>query len=373
MVPAHALPEDPGTLLYTKVTRTEPLAGKSITFDLYIPKQSKLHPIVVVGHGFQRTKQQMAGWGQALAQRGYIAAAPNFPGGLTTDHAIKGAIISALLGWMDKQGQLPGSPLLGRVDGARRAAVGHSAGGLGAVLAAATDATIKVVVGLDPVDTTDQGKNVAAKVKAPVVFIRAEPSACNAQGSAAGIFGALVSPRLSLQVIGANHCDPELPSDGLCALLCGAAVPQRQALFRRYLFATLDQILLCDGTMATWLGGAKAKADPGIKGIVAQSFPPPAGAWCSSSPDAGPADAGVVDTGSVVDLISADLSREASTLADVTTIEVSPMADGAIDPAADEGGCGCRVSGPGPGPGQAHVLLLFLLALVWRLSRSAAR
>ena len=138
--PAAALPETQGAIKYQVLTRTKTLAGKVVGFNLYIPQVKTPMPVVVLGHGFARSRVQMSGWGKLLASRGYVAAAPNFPGPLP-DHNVNGKIMSALQSWIVADSKITGSPLLGRVDGTRRGVMGHSAGGLASVLAAAGDST----------------------------------------------------------------------------------------------------------------------------------------------------------------------------------------------------------------------------------------
>jgi dienelactone hydrolase len=364
---AHALPEDPGTLSFTTATKTAILAGKSVTFDLYFPNQGKPAPIVVVGHGFQRKKGNMADWGKELARRGYVVAVPDFPG-VFPDYPVNSKVVSELLSWMVNESQQAGTPLAGKVDGTRRAAVGYSAGGLAALLAASQDPAIDVVVGLDPIDNSGRGAAAAPAIKAPVTFIRAEPGSCNNNGNAASIFASLVAPRLSLKVQNATHCDGESPTGALCELVCGAQDKARHLLFRRYAFATLDYLLLCDIAMAPWLGGASAKADTGITDIVVQAgFPPQPG--CAAAPDAGPPD----DTGPTVDAVTADGpnapdSRPPALDAGSSPPDAAPTGD--ASPPGGDGGCSCDVSGRGS---PTVIIVVLMLMSVLSLLRTARR
>jgi MYXO-CTERM domain-containing protein len=296
----------------------------------------------------------MAEWGDELARRGYMAAVPSFPG---ADHPLNAKILTGLLAWIEAEAAEPASPISGAVDSSRRAALGFSAGGTAALLAAASDSTIDLVVGLDPVDNNEKiGAQTAPSIQAPVVFVRAEPGQCNSNGNAEEVFAKLTGPRLSLMVIGASHCDGEAPSGPLCAVLCGAQVRTRHLLFRRYAFASLDYLLRCEAAMAPWLGGAQAQADPGIKDLTASAFPPPPGG-CAAVPDAGPppADA-VLDRGAAL-----DLGKSPDT----------GSGDGLTEPADEgDGGCSCRAAGaPREGLLWVGVGVVLLLAL-WRTRRS---
>jgi MYXO-CTERM domain-containing protein len=359
---AGALPEDPGALTFQQTTRTEPIAGKQVTFDLYVPQAVGPAPVVAVGHGFPRSKANMVGWGQELARRGYVVAVPSFPFG-APDHAGNAKILAGLLAWMVTQGQSAGSLLFGRVDGERRGVVGYSAGGLSAVLAAADEPSIDVVVGLDPVDVGGAGQQAAPKLQVPVTFIRAEAHACNSNGNAAQIFAALTVPRLSLQVIGGTHCDGESPADPLCALTCGAQDAQRHARFRRYAFATLDHVLLCDGSMAAWLGGSSAQADTAIKNIEPQGYPPPmqtCGPVADGPvPDLGPGDGSAAPDAGGSDAVVGD---QGSTTAD------GPAAGDGSAPVEDEG-CSCHLARAPGGPAAELALLLGVLLVVLRRRR----
>jgi dienelactone hydrolase len=352
--PTHALPEDPGSLAFTTTTETTILAGKSVTYDLYAPDgPSQPAPIVVVGHGFQRTRANMADWGRELARRGHVAAVPGFPG---SDHAANGKIVAELLDWLVTASQQAGSPLAGRVDGSRRAAVGFSAGGLAALLAASQDPEIDVVVGLDPVDSSGLAAAAAAAIKAPVIFILGEPGSCNNNGNAASVFASLVAPRLSLRVKNATHCDAESPTGFLCELVCGAQDKARHLSFRRYAFAALDYLLRCDATMAPWLGGASAKADTGITDIVVQAGFPPTPS-CATAPDAGPpAD----DAGPDVDATTRD-AGEARPPHDAGPVRSDSAQAGDGSTPHDDGCSMTRRPRPAPPLLPSALLLLLLL------------
>ena len=353
---AQALPEDPGPYKQQKLTRSQTLAGKLVSFDLYLPQVSAPAPVVALAHGFARTRAQMAGWGKLLASRGYVALAPDLPGPMP-DHTLNGKLLVALLDWAVAQSKTAGAPLAGRVDGARRGVMGHSAGGLAALLAAVGDPRIKVVVGLDPVDANKLAQQAAPKIKVPVTITRAEPGACNSNGNAAAIYSALAGPRLTLKVIKGTHCDPEWHSGALCSLACGATDAKRQARFRRYAMATLDHVLRCSSTARLWLGGASAKADALITALAAKGFPPKQ-LGCASSPDAGPPDARPP---------AADATPPANDLAATQDAQASP--DTAAKPAASDNGC--SLARPAPATGVPWVGALLLgVALAWRRRRA---
>lgn len=371
-----AAPEDPGSFAFKSASTTVTLEGAAIAVDVYWPDVSGSFPALVVGHGFARSKASFVQWGQELAKRGYVAVAPNFPG---ADHAKNGKVVSGLLAWLVTRGQTAGDALQGKVDGARRGVVGHSAGGLAAILAAAADPTIKVLVGLDPVDA---GLAVAAapQIKAPTVFIRAQPGLCNSNGNATTVFPQLGGPRWTLRIKAATHCDPEAPSDFLCGIACGGSDPERHKRFRRYAFAVLDHILACKPGLEPWLGGMQTQADTLVEDLSAAAWPP---AGCApGQPDGGlPSKDGGLDSAAAGDLSAVDLSAASDAMGADGGIGVDGKviaADGAG--AADGGsattpqeGCDCTLSSESEEPGATSVFGVFLLLALMVRSRKRWR
>jgi len=350
--PAWGLPEDPGPLQIQQLTRKETIGGKSVSFDLYVPATTTKCPMIALGHGFMRSRVMLREWGKLLASRGYVAAAPDFGLG-SSDHVGNSKVLLGLLDWMESQGNQPGSVLANRVDGSRRGVMGHSAGGLAALLAASTDPKVDVVVGLDPVDVSALGQTAAPLIKVPVTILRAVPAQCNSSGNAAAMVVALGGPAFTLQVLKATHCDPEWPSDPACGLLCGGDDAIRRSRFVRYAMATLDHVLLCDPTAAPYLGGAPAAADTLVADIGQKAFPMPQ-LGCAAPPDAG-VDGQGPDGGSPWD--GADL--------DGPTADLGTVADAVVsDPTVDDSGCECRMAAR-PAAGVWPVLL-GLLGLLFR-------
>lgn len=138
----------------------------------------------------------------------------------------------------------------------RWAFVGHSAGGLAAVLAAA-EVGADAVVGLDAVDYNDLGRDAARDVTAPTLRLVGEPSTCNASGN--GRDWTLGGTEWMVEVPGASHCDFENPTDSWCTAVCGAADAARQDVVGEYATAWLVYTLL--GGAEAWIGGDEAEAD----------------------------------------------------------------------------------------------------------------
>jgi len=172
--------------------------------DLYLPAGGGKAPLVIVAHGFWRSKEKMADWGKHLAEQGFAVAVPTLPA--WADHARNGRAICELIDW------IASSVPTADVDTERTGLVGFSAGGL-ATLLSADDPRVRVWVGLDPVDVAGKGAAAAKRVSAFALVLRAEPHSCNGHGNAKGIQSALTARSLGLMIKGATHADPEWPTD----------------------------------------------------------------------------------------------------------------------------------------------------------------
>jgi dienelactone hydrolase len=194
--------------------------------DVYWPDAARPAPMVVIAHGFSRSRHNMSGWGQHLASAGFVAVVPDLPA--LSDHARNGRFLSDLRAHF-----ATGSSWKMRIDPARVALMGFSAGGLSSLLSAAESPGVALWIGLDPVDRGDMGVKAATLLKARAVVITAEPSPCNASGNAKGIVAAL--PRGEhFRVAGAVHVDAEWPTSWLAELVCGrSSEDKRQAFVAR--------------------------------------------------------------------------------------------------------------------------------------------
>lgn len=357
VVPASALgaPEDPGPYDVDKTERAFSVGNDTVTFDLYLANGvSTPEPIVVFGHGFARSRANMADWAEQAAKRGFVAAAPNFPGPIP-NHDKNGEVLRSLAEHLATLGQDPTSPIFGRVDPKRRAVVGHSAGGLAAALAASGAPEIGLAILLDPVDASEKGKAAAPNIVAPVVSIFADAGTCNAQGNGRAVFAAAPGPKVSLDVIGATHCDGESPSGFLCTTQCGASTPARHTTFRRYAFAALDGILRCDPAAWPYLGGAGAQGDSAVTAIDVQGALSASALGCSNADGGVPRGPSAGDGGSTGGRCGAP-----------TAAGEDAGAAGAA--ASDSGGCGCTIARAMPdAPARTMVVVVGLALLFgWR-------
>lgn len=215
------------------------LAGRSVTVTLYKPAKDENAPLVVVAHGFTRSKRYMAGWGGHLAGQGFLVAVPTQPG--FADHELNGRVLAALIEkYREKR---------------RVALMGFSMGGL-TTLHATKHTPVDAWVGLDPVDMNGSGRKIAAALKISTAVLRAEPEAWNMQGNATTLIDVLPGSKFAIQVRHGTHLDAEWPTDLLGQLACGFVDPQRQAAFRRYATAFLKAHLMNDTKAAEVLAGA---------------------------------------------------------------------------------------------------------------------
>ena len=211
----------------TKVTfetiRVQLPAG-SADVDVYWPSAAEPAPMLIVAHGFLRNRRNMSGWGQHLAEEGFVVLVPDLP--TRSDHVRNGRFISELRAYS------PGDASWEkRIDPARVGLLGFSAGGLSSLLSAAYSPGIAIWVGLDPVDRDGLGVQAASMVRSRAVVITAEPSTCNAHGNAREIIAAL--PRHEhFRVAGAVHGDAEWPTSFFAELVGGRSTEERRGQFQ---------------------------------------------------------------------------------------------------------------------------------------------
>ena len=230
-------------------------AGDTIAYDLYVPRAgpglpAPPWPAVVLNHGFARDKRYHAQNARYLAERGIVALVPNLVSLLGGEAAQLRNVANTVdhMAWLRARSASPGDSLRGLVDPLRIGLAGHSAGGAVAFEAAweqERDPGIpaSALVLLDAVPWARTLERAADLGPLFAVNLRAEPSACNAFGSNLGLLGAVAFPVDDVRLAGTNHCDPENPSDFLCALACGAATPHGTGLYQELLYLFLRDAL----------------------------------------------------------------------------------------------------------------------------------
>lgn len=239
-------------------------AGTGIPTVVYYPTTTTAPvPVVAVVHGFLRNGSFMAELARTLASHGLVAVVPDMPcGARGCDHDANGRQISALLDWAEAASADPASPLAGKVDGARRGALGHSWGGLGVFVAASQDPRFSSVLMLDPNDDRGLAASLAPSMGHATAHVMAERfGSCNATEWTTTVFPLTPGPHLRVRVVGSGHCDVEDPSDGLCPLACGSGDAATTPMFRRYAVAWTLCNLTRDPAMADWIGGGRLDDD----------------------------------------------------------------------------------------------------------------
>jgi pimeloyl-ACP methyl ester carboxylesterase len=233
---------NPGNGDFSRVREELKLSGEDCKVDFYIPNGGRDGPLVVIAHGFSRSRENFSGWGARLAKAGYLVAIPDLPS--YADHKENADAIDDLVKLLLRQRPRDGLPAAG---GDRVALIGHSAGGLATLMAAADNPSVAMWVGLDPVDSGDVGARAAGQRSFPAVVLLAEPSRCNQRENIRDLEKNLRGPFLVARVHGAGHCDPENPTDKWCTVPCGGGYSKRRHdVFARYTLDALDAALRDD-------------------------------------------------------------------------------------------------------------------------------
>jgi pimeloyl-ACP methyl ester carboxylesterase len=211
------------------------VAGDATVVDLYSPEQTQPHAVVLLAHGFARSRSTLVVLGRELAGAGFAVVVPDLPH--FADHAANARFLQALA-QVIKQSV---NPELG-LGGQRIIFAGFSAGGGASLIAAASYGDALGWIGLDPVDASKTAAAAAPKLSAPAFVIRAPASACNAQSNFAEALGSL--PQLALDRLEpqASHCDFEAPTNAVCTLVCGPASAERQSAIRAAVIAAARAI-----------------------------------------------------------------------------------------------------------------------------------
>lgn len=181
--------------------------GCDLHYRLYHPARPTAEGLVILGPGFLRGKEHLAGLAQGLAAAGLATATLDYCHGRLWDggHYQNGLDMVRLAQHL----------------GARRVVYGgFSAGALAALVAGHQDRQALGVIALDLVDDSGLGLRMAAGLDKPLIGLMGEPSACNAEARGLQVLKASRLGRAE-SVPGAGHCDFESPTDGLCELVCG--------------------------------------------------------------------------------------------------------------------------------------------------------
>ncbi|MBW2529035.1 MAG: alpha/beta hydrolase [Deltaproteobacteria bacterium] len=253
----------PGPYAATVEEGTVPMASCGVAgemaYTLFVPAGAPGAPLVVLGHGFNRARQNMAEMAAHMASHGVRVVTPDLCHAsiADTDHRQNGVEQVALAAALTQ-----GAPVIH---------AGYSAGGLAAILATAQDSTAVALLALDAVD--DDGLAVAAAptISVPTLGIEGEPSSCNKQNNGGTSVTKLVPGGAATVAVGATHCDFEGPTGILCTGLCGGEgqAGQRQ-LIRAMATAFVAWQAGTDSTGEDWVtsSGASYQALEGSGAIA---------------------------------------------------------------------------------------------------------
>jgi pimeloyl-ACP methyl ester carboxylesterase len=193
-----------GVIMHTADAASE--SGCLLRYNLFRPAAPVSDAVVVLGHGFLRSKERMEGLARALAASGMTTVAMDFCN-------------SRLWDGRHYQNGLDMRQVADAVGAGRIVYAGFSAGGLAALVAARNDSRSLGVLALDLVDDRGLGLRMAEGLGKPLIGIMGEPAACNAQGNGMPVFAASELARVRV-LSGAGHCDFESPTDWLCEAVC---------------------------------------------------------------------------------------------------------------------------------------------------------
>jgi dienelactone hydrolase len=163
------------------------LLDRTVLADTYRPGERAARAVVVVAHGFSRTRDTLVSLARELAGADFAVVVPDLP--QLGDHEANARFLAAL----------------GEVIRKRRYArcrlrhttnlfAGFSAGGLATLLAAARSRDVLGWIELDPVDRDGMAVRAASELLVPAFVVRAPPSPCNAESKFAAAIERL--PRL---------------------------------------------------------------------------------------------------------------------------------------------------------------------------------
>lgn len=201
------------------------LLDDTLNYTLYVPDGAESAPLVMLGHGFERSRGHMVQLAEHMASHGVRVAALDYCDLSIGDidypqNAADQVALAADLA--------AGAPVIH---------AGYSAGGLVTFLAVASDPSTIALLALDAVDNQGQAAAVAGGIGVPAFGIDGEPSSCNQNNNGGTFLAKLVPGGWALRAVGATHCDFEGPTNWVCTSVCGGEGQEGQREIIRALAA----------------------------------------------------------------------------------------------------------------------------------------
>jgi len=209
--------------------------------DVYLPETPGRGAVVLL-HGFMSSKDHHTLTARALAREGFTVVVPNLQYGFwESNHSERARDVRSLLLQL-REGKFTAPQ-------ARTALVGHSAGGLTALLVAAEEKVAAIVL-LDAVVSAGRPGNrrpgiadsELSRISSPVLSIEAPPDSCNNyRDQGLDILPRLASPvKERITLSGASHCDFMDPHRA-CRLLCGRGSEESRTSMLQIMIRFLNQ------------------------------------------------------------------------------------------------------------------------------------
>lgn len=213
----------------------------AMSADVYLPEKPGRNAVVLL-HGFMSSKDHHSSTAAALAREGFTVVVPNLDYSFwESNHAERAKDVRSLLLQLRKGTFAPPPE--------KTALVGHSAGGLTALLVAA-EVNVAAVVLLDSVISAGRpgsrqpgiADSELSRISSPVLSIEAPPDSCNNYRDAGlDILPRLASPvKERITLSGASHCDFMDPHRA-CRLICGRGSEESRILMRHSMIRFLKQ------------------------------------------------------------------------------------------------------------------------------------
>ena len=281
-LPAWAARTDPsadGPFLVgvSTLTFTDTGRGRALVTEVWYPARAAgrdaparrgRYPLVLVAHGYCGFRTNYEYLTVPLASRGFLVAAPDFPGINQADCAA-GAPQGDLFrdpprdlsflrsAFHDRSG--PARALKPLVRGRRAGLVGHSLGGAAVVNASLADRYLTAAVAIAPVAGSANGEAFHDRHprRAVLVVGGTADTTLAFDATAAPFFASLPPPAFLVKIVGGTHGG----FTDMDSRLAPAALARQQALTRRYATAFLERYTARDPRFARFLTSADAAGE----------------------------------------------------------------------------------------------------------------